>query len=190
MSVCISFFFFSPHSHLVSPPLCPCRLPLTRLLFSFAERFVLVRVVLCWVFLFFWYSVWFVGSGLLCVSWCARVYFNVYTFLQFYVCCLALRLYIYMYISLAICVHTHTNALHHVFALPLRICLSCALLTSCVANVQFGFLTHASRRVLIHTSAIFILPQLSDNDTLNTHEYSLTVCMSSFWILVGWHWCN
>lgn len=124
----------------------------------------------------------------MCELMCARLFQCVY--ISTILCLLFGFAAVHICIYHSLYVYTHTNALHHVFALPLRICLSCALLTSCVANVQFGFLTHASRRVLIHTSAIFILPQLSDNDTLNTHEYSLTVCMSSFWILVGWHWCN
>lgn len=171
MSVCISFFFFSPHSHLVSPPLCPCRLPLTRLLFSFAERFVLVRVVLCWVFLFFWYSVWFVGSGLLCVSWCARVYFNVYTFLQFYVCCLALRLYIYVYITRYMCTHTRTLSIMYLLCL-----------------FESVFLVHYSLLVSQTYNSDFSLMQVAVYSfTLQPYSFSRNFLTMILWIHTSTH---
>lgn len=153
--LCISHFFLLSSPHPPLPLLC-------------GEWFALVRGVLC-CFCFFWYSIWFVDYVLLYVWVDARAF--IPTCIHFYIFMSAVWLCgcTYIYVDLYLYAYTRTLSIMYLLCLLESVFLVLTTHFLCRKRTQFGFLTHARhRRVLIHSSTIVILPQLSDNDILNT----------------------
>lgn len=179
MCLCIAllfFFFFLFHSHF----------PHTLSPISLALTWMIPPRLCLFFFLVFSLILWGYASVCLYMLMRARLFQCLYIYT---ISCLLfgfaathiIRIYVY------------TNTFHHVFTLPLRICLSCTLLTACRKRVYSDFsLKRAPVAVrsfsFILQHHLFILPQLFLTMLFwIQHTVYLVYVWAHFWISVGWH---